>query len=167
MVYTLFKRPKSLQIVISCNFRKQVTSFQHTWQRIPFIYQKTEMETVRDNWIKHRLKHSRTNIKSCSSVSDAWGFRLKGLRWPYPCNFSYISLFVYFYSLYVANSPWKMSHSLGIWKSCGLKMQPRLLWNIIMRCAIFVYAVEHLLYWCKDVFYSSVLHLWSCETLPA
>ena len=125
--FSHFSDPHSLQWSIHCSnvqslFRQRYLVISENklhlsniqWHRIPFMYQKTEMETVRDDWTKQRLKHSRTNIKSCSSVSDAWGFRLKGLRWPYPCNFSYISLFGYFYPLYVATSPWKMSHSLDI-----------------------------------------------------
>ena len=48
-------------------------------------------------------KHSRTNNKSCSVVSNTLDFSLYRLRWPSSCNFSYISQFGYSLSLYVSH----------------------------------------------------------------
>jgi hypothetical protein len=88
----------NLLIDTSCKIRRQVISFKHTMaQNAPSHSNKLECEHR-----EGRLNQSKANTRSCSSVSDTRGLSFKRLRWPYPCNFSYISWFSYLYSLYAA-----------------------------------------------------------------
>lgn len=74
-----------------------------------------------DYTLEQGKKPNRANTKSCSSVSDTWGFRFKVLTWLHPCNFS-LSLSSSTSTPYVHLST-ADSHTTGISTSCSLKMQ--------------------------------------------
>lgn len=115
----------NLLTITSYIFWKQVTSFQHTMaQNTINIPKEKNGDAGREDWTKVRLKQSRTNIKSCSSLLRCVGFSFKWLKWPHPCNFSCISLFGNFHSLWGARSPWKLCHNLGFLRTLGLKCNP-------------------------------------------
>lgn len=66
--------------VTFCEIRKTSYIFPtYTGTEYPFLFQKRNRNIVREDWTMARLKPSRANTKSGSSVSDTWGFSFKGL----------------------------------------------------------------------------------------
>lgn len=86
-----FKHPKSLLTLKTISWLTHLVKSENKlyrsniqWHRIPFpIPIERNVYIVREDWTK--AENQAENNKSCSSVSDTWGFIIKGLRRrPYP-----------------------------------------------------------------------------------
>lgn len=94
------------------------------WHRIPFPIPKEKWGHSEEDWTMARLKPSRANTKSGSSVSDTWASVSKAFDVTFSLQL-FIHLSLWLLPLPMCSSAWQMSHYLGISTSCHLKGQPR------------------------------------------
>ena len=86
----------------SCKIRKQIISFHHTMaQNSPSHCNRLDWAYIEGS-LDRGKKYTRTNTKSRRCVLNTLDFTFKRIRWPSSCNFTYISQFVYFLSLYAS-----------------------------------------------------------------
>lgn len=91
---------------------------------------------LREDWTKARLKYSRKKKSNADALSQMHATSVSK-DWDNPISgTSHTSLSLITSTPYRLLALWKMCHCLGISTSCGLKMLPRLLQNIIKMCYI-------------------------------